>query len=47
MSLTDYEDFYYGACLADRRRPADRLGARLGGDDRAWPSGSRAARRCT
>ena len=45
MSLADYEDFYYGACLADRRRPADRLEARLGGDASGWPSGSRATRR--
>ena len=29
MSLADYEDFYYGACLADRPRAADRLEARL------------------
>ena len=31
MSLADYEDFYFGACLADDPRPADRLEARLGG----------------
>ena len=29
-----------------RRRPADRLEAGLGGDASAWPSGSRATRRC-
>ena len=45
MSLADYEDFYYAACLADdgdplsawrapRRRPS------------GWRSGSRATRRC-
>ena len=46
MSLADYEDFYFGACLADDPRPADRLEAGLGGVRRAWPSGSRATRRC-
>ena len=46
MSLADYEDFYYGACLADDPDPLDRLEARLGGDASAWPSGSRATRRC-
>ena len=35
MSLADYEDFYYGACLADRRRPAGCLGARLRRDQAA------------
>ena len=36
MSLADYEDFYYGACLVGRRRrPADRLAASLGGDGAA------------
>ena len=37
MSLADYEDFYYGACLAARRRPADRLAAGLGGDATGLP----------
>ena len=51
MSLADYEDFYFGACLADRRRPADRLEAGLGGEqaarrvDRGPRGGARRRRR--
>ena len=46
MSLRDYEDFYYGACLADDPDPVDAWAKaseethRLGRVDRA------AARRC-
>ena len=46
MSLADYEDFYYGACLAGDAGPADRLEAGLGGDEATGASGSRATRRC-
>ena len=35
MSLADYEDFYYGACLGDDDDPRHRLGARLRGDQAA------------
>ena len=38
MSLADYEDFYFGACLADDAEPALRLEAGLGGVRTASPS---------
>ena len=45
MSLADFEDFYFRACLADDPRSARRLGQGLARSASAWPSGPRAARR--
>ena len=44
MSLADYEDFYFGACLADRGRPGRRLEA-ASEEATGWRTGSRATRR--
>ena len=46
MSLADYADFYFGACLGRRRRAALGLEAGLRGVQAARRAGSRAARRC-
>ena len=47
MSLADYEDFYFGACLADDSDPLTAWKRGLGGDAGASRSGSRATRRST
>ena len=47
MSLAAYEDFYYGACLADRGRPGRRLEATSPRRPSASRTGSRAAPRST
>ena len=46
MSLADYEDFYFAACLADEDDPVAAW-SKPPRRSSAWPTGSRAARRST
>ena len=47
MSLTDYEDFYFGACLATDGDPLTAWERRFGGDHPSGRVDRRAGRRCT